>query len=219
MGNLRKKRGFTLVEAMISVAILGIVSMGLNGLFRDSMYMWNMGTARLALNGEARLAMTAVRKLIENAQGTSLTISRFNSNQPAFSYLNATLAESMFITTTTTNCGCTNTNEPTTVGETGAPVELYQYNNYLRFVFPVVAPGTDLTNESAVESNTSYKTLTISANVESVVFAFADSNKGTAITAAIRLSKKVWNNKPPVVVFLKENIMVKRMHSAGYYHN
>ena len=219
MNKLRKRKGFTLIEAMVSIAILGIVSVGINKMFRDSMYMWNYGTARLALTAEARMAMTAVKKIIQNSQGATIVISRFDTNQPANSYLSAVLAESMFIATTQSSCGCSSASDPTTVGATGAPIAFYQYGTYLRTVFPVVKPGTDLRDSALVQANTVYKTITISANVESVMFAFMDSNKGTAVSAAIRLSKQVWNNKPPLVIYLKENIAVKRMHSAGYYHN
>ena len=204
---------------MISIAILGIVSVGLNKLFMNSLYMWNSGSARLALTGEARMAMTAIKKMIQNSQGASITISRFDANQPANSYLTAILAETMYITTTQAKCGCSSTSDPTTVGATGAPVEMYQYGTYLRTIFPYVKPGTDFTDNAAVQANTVYKTVTISANVESVMFAFLDSNKGTAVSTAIRLSKKVWNDRPPIVVFLKENVAVIHMHSAGYYHN
>lgn len=219
MKTLKKRRGFTLIEALISVAILGIVSVGINRLFMNSVYMWNYGMARLALTGEARMSMMAIKKMIQNSQGASLAISRFNTNQPANSYLSAVLAETMFISTTQQRCGCAATSDPTTVGATGAPVELYQYGAHLRTVFPAVKPGTDLGDNAAVEANTYYKTMTLSANVESVIFAFMDSNKGTSVSTAIKLSKRVMNNKPPIVIYLKENVAVKRMHSAGYYHN
>ncbi len=219
MTTLRKKRGFTLIEAMISVAILGIVSVGLNKLYMNSVYMWNYGSARLALTGEARIAMTAIKKMIQNSQGASLTISRFDANQPANSYLTAVLAETMFITTTQAKCGCSSQTTQTLAGATGAPVEMYQYGTYLRSVFPYVKPGTDLTDNTAVQANTVYQTVTLSANVENVMFAFLDSTKGTAVSTAIRLSKVVWANRPPIVVYLKESITVKRMHSAGFYHN
>ncbi|HRU38377.1 MAG TPA: prepilin-type N-terminal cleavage/methylation domain-containing protein [Candidatus Goldiibacteriota bacterium] len=216
---LRKKKAFTLIEAIISIAILSIVSVGVLNMFRDGMYMWHMGSARITLTAEARLAMVALKKIIQQCQGTSVMISRFNSQQPANSYISAVVTESAFITTTVSRCGCGSTTDTLTVGGTGKPVEVYQFNNYLRIVFPEIRPGTDLTDGAAVEANTYYKTLTVTANLESAMFTFVESKKGTAVTAGIRLSKRAWNNRPPVTVFLKETIMIKRMHSAGYYHN
>jgi prepilin-type N-terminal cleavage/methylation domain-containing protein len=217
--NIRKKKGFTLVELMISVAIIGIVSAGVMTLMKDGITMWRYGTARMALTAEARTSMVALKKMIQQAQGATIKISRFNSNSPANSYLSAVVAESVFITTTQQRCGCGTTSDVVTVGGTGAPVEFYQYNNFIRTVYPQVRPGTDLTDNTAVQANTYYVTLTITSNVESLMFTFVDSKKGTAVSAALRLSKKVLDNKPPVTLFLKETVIVKRMHSAGYYYN
>lgn len=216
---MRKRKGFTLLEAMISIGLLSLISVGLYNLIRNGFYMWNMGTAKIALNAEARLTMSSLKKIIQECQGATVNISRFNSTNPANSYLSAVVTESAFITTTMQRCGCGSTTDTVVVGGTGAPVEIYQYNNYLRVVYPFLAPGTDMTDGAEVEANTHYRTLTVSANVESLMFAFLDSKKGSAISVGVRLSKKAWGTRPPVTVFLKEVIMIKRMHSAGYYHN
>ncbi len=219
MNLIKKKKGFTLLELMLSVAILSIVGVGLLGLFRDGLMMWNMGTARLSLTAEARVAMMAVRKMIQQCQGATISISRFNSSQPANSYISAVLMESVFIETVQTRCGCGGATDPITVGATGAPVELFQKGTNLLSVFPVVAPGTDWTDKAEVTANTTYKTLTISANVESIMFSFLDSKKGNVVVVGARFSKKAWQNRPPVSVYIKESVIVKHMHSAGYYYN
>lgn len=216
---LRKRSGFTLMEGMVSIAILGILSAGLYNMIRDGFYMWNMGTARMTLNAEARLTMVAIKKIIQESQGATITISRFNANQPANSYISAVITESAFITSTMTRCGCGTSTDTIVVGGTGAPVEIYQYGNFLRMTYPFIDPGTDITDSAEVEANTHYKTMTISANCESLMFSFIDSKKGDAISVGARFSKRAWNNRPPITVYMKETIMVKRMHSAGYYGN
>lgn len=219
MLNFKKKAGFTLVEVMMTVGILGIISIGVMTLMRDGMYMWHSGTARIALMSEARLAMFAAKKMIQQCQGSTLKISRLNAQNPANSYIEAVLNEAIFITTTRQRCGCGNTSETMTAGGTGAPVMLYQDGTRLLMTYPQIAPGTDITDSAAVEANTSYVTSVISNNVESLMFSFVDSRKANTVTIGLRLSKPFWANKPPMRVFLKETVVVRRMHSAGYYHN
>ncbi|MCX8092841.1 MAG: prepilin-type N-terminal cleavage/methylation domain-containing protein [Candidatus Goldbacteria bacterium] len=215
----KRKKGFTLIEAMISLAIMSIVSVGIYYLMRDGMYMWNVGVAKMALQTEAKMTMVMIKKAIQQCQGTTIRISRFNSNQPANSYISMILTEPIYIKTTIQRCRCGSQTEAITVGAAGSPIEIYQFNNYLRVVYPEVKPGTDLGDADEVERNTFYKTLTLSANVESIMFSFVDSKKGRAINTAARFSKWAWANKKPVSIFLKETVIIKRMHSAGYFHN
>lgn len=215
----RNKKGFTIIEAMISASIIAIISVGLYSLMRDGMYMWNAGIAKIALTTEAKITMSMIKKAIQQCQGTTIRISRFNSNQPANSYISMILTEPLFIRTTVQRCRCGSTTDAITVGAAGSPVEIYQYSNYLRVVYPEVLPGTDLGDADQVEANTFYKTITISANVESLMFSFSDSKKGRTINVAARFTKWAWHNKKPVEIFLKESVILKRMHSAGYFHN
>jgi len=220
MRTIRKKSGFTLLEAVITVGILSIVSVGIFNLMRDGLYLWQSGSARLAIESEARIAMAVIKKIVQQCQGTSLSISRIDSQNPVNSYLSAVLTETLFVKTTQQRCGCgSGSSDPITVGGTGAHVEIFQKDHYLLVVFPEVLPGTDLGDSSAVEQNTYYKTLTLSANVESLMFTFNDSKKGTVISAAARFSKRFYENRPPAKVLLKETAIIKRMHSAGYYYN
>lgn len=213
------KKGFTLIEVMMTVGILGIVSIGILNLMKDGMYMWHSGTVRLALMSEARLAMFAAKKMIQQCQGSTLKISRLNTANPANSYIEAVLNEAIFLTTTRQRCGCGTTSDTMTAGGTGAPVKIYQNGTQLLMTYPHIAPGTDLGDSNEVEANTSYLTSVISNNVESLMFSYIDSRKANTVTIGLRLSKPFWNGKPPMRIFLKETVVVKRMHSAGYYHN
>ena len=199
---------------------MSIVSVGIFQLLRDGTYMFNFATARLSLTGESRITMLAIKKLIQQSQGSTIAISRINANEPANSYIEAIMAEEAVVSTTQSNCGCANGGASlVTIGATGAPVQLFQKNGYLLSVYPQVLPGTDLTNSTQVQANTYYKTITLSANVDSLMFAFVDSKEGTAIAVGARFKKWIYKNKPPVIVFMRENIVVKRMHSAGFYYN
>jgi len=215
----KSKKAFTLIEAIISVAILSVISVGILNLMRDGMYMWNTGIAKMALTTEGKITMVMIKKAIQQCQGTTIRISRFNSNQPANSYISMILTEPLYIRTTIQRCRCGSQTDAITVGAAGSPVEIYQHNNYLRVVYPEVKPGTDMGDADEVEANTFYKTLTVSANVESIMFSFVDSKKGRAVNVAGRFSKWAWHDRKPIAVFLKETVVIKRMHSAGYFHN
>jgi len=212
------------MEAMISIAIMGVVSVGFFRLLNDGTYMWNMGSAKLAITGEARLAMTMIKRLVQECQGSTISLSRLNSNAPAFSYMRAIQLETVYITTTQQRCGCGATTDVTTVGSKGSPVQVFQYpvankGSSLLAVYPLIRPGTDLTDNAAVQANTYYRTLTISANLESLSFGLKDSKKGTVVVVNAKFSKKPFGNKPPVTYSVSESIVVKHMHSAGYYYN
>jgi hypothetical protein len=199
---------------------MSIVSVGIFRLLRDGTYMWSFATARMSLTGEARITMSAIKKMIEDCQGSTIAISRLDVNEPANSYLRAILAEEVYISTTQAKCGCAGgSSSATTVGANGKPVQLFQYKNYIYSVFPEIKPGTDLTDNTAVNANTYYRTLTISANADNLMFAFVDSLDGTSISVGARFSKWVYANQPPVTVYMREDVVVKRMHSGGYYYN
>jgi prepilin-type N-terminal cleavage/methylation domain-containing protein len=214
------RRGFTLMEAMLSVAMLSIISVGIFRLLKDGNTMWQNGSARIALESEARITMLTIRKLIAQSQGATIAISRFDTNQPVNSYLEAILAEEVYITTTQAKCGCAGQSSSTlTVGAAGAPIQLYQYGSRLLVVYPQIKPGTDMTDNAQVTANTYYTTVTITADLDSISFDFADSKDATVINVGARFSKWIFASSPPITFFEQETIIVERMHAAGYYYN
>jgi prepilin-type N-terminal cleavage/methylation domain-containing protein len=214
------KKGFTMIEAILSVAMLSILSVGIFRLLKDGNYMWQMGSARVALESESRVTMLTIRKLITQCQGATIAISRYDTGEPANSYLEAILAEEVYITTTQSKCGCAGqSSSTTTVGAAGAPVQIFQYGSHLLAVYPQVKPGTDMTDNSQVTANTYYTTITITANLDSISFDFADSKDATVINVGARFSKWIFAAQPPLTIFTQETIVVKRMHAAGYYYN
>jgi prepilin-type N-terminal cleavage/methylation domain-containing protein len=216
---LKRKKGFTLLEVLVTSVIMGIVASGVYGLVANGLHMWNFGTARMALDTEAKMTMLMVKKFVELSQGSSLGISRFdNSNCPANSYISGLMGETIYVSTYRLKLGCGMQSDPEAFGIKGNPAEIYQWKNYIRAVFTKVKPGTDLGSSTALAANIYYQTLTLSANCDSLNFVFNDSTDGTVISVAVRLSKWVETKSPPVTVFLKESFAVKHMHSSGYYN-
>ncbi|MFP4466022.1 MAG: PilW family protein [Candidatus Goldiibacteriota bacterium] len=216
---LKKNRGFTLIELMITISIMGIFSLGVMNLFRDGLVMWNLGSARIALAAESKISMLLITKFIHNCQGASLRTSRFNDSQPANSYISADLLETIFVTTTESNCGCGTGSDTLTVGQPNTPVQIFQKGKYLLAVSPYLLEGTDLRDADEVKANTRYQTVTLTANLESIMFNFEDSEDSKTLIVGARFSKKPLANREPVTVFLKKTIAVKHFHSAGYYYN
>ncbi|MCE5300549.1 MAG: prepilin-type N-terminal cleavage/methylation domain-containing protein [Spirochaetia bacterium] len=214
-----RKKGFTLIELMLTATLMGIVTVGLYNLLNNGLYMWNYGTARMALDSEARMTMLMIKKIVQVSQGSTISISRLNTSSPVNSYLSCLAGETIFVSSNRVKCGCGMSNDIETVGVKGAPVEIYQDRNYIVASFPQVKPGTDMTDSTAVSNNTKYTSITITANADSLEFAFIDSPEGTKISTAVRLSKLVMNDRPILTVFLKDIAVVKHMNSAGYYNN
>ena len=214
---LKKKKGFTLIEAMLTVLILSIVSIGVYKMMDDGIKIWNYGTAKLSISSEARIAIAALTKFIHNAIGNSIKISRYDNTQPAASYIAAFVVDPIYVTTTFSNCGCCSSSDTLTVGIPGDYVKIYQYNNNLVINFPVIPPGTDLTSGSDVQNKIYYRNITLSTHLDSLMVYFKDGPENKTLNIAARFSKKVGNDV--IKIFLKKSVVIKHRHSAGYYYN
>ncbi|MEQ1918670.1 MAG: prepilin-type N-terminal cleavage/methylation domain-containing protein [Elusimicrobiota bacterium] len=85
MVKLRDRSGFTLTEAMLTVAIVGIMAgMGANMLLQINRY-YIMSRTRLDLQREARGIMYVVTRTLRQAQADSIVIDRASASQPFFS--------------------------------------------------------------------------------------------------------------------------------------
>ncbi len=202
------------MEAMMTIAILGIVVAGIGQILKNGLYQWRVGSARMALHTEARTAMDALTKFVHNAQGASISISRLNSSQPAYSYISAKLAETAFIATNSPG-GCSFTTGMTTLGSSGAEVEIYQDGRYLvarSFTRPA-APA--YSSPSSIQFTYSY--VTLSANLESLMIVYDSALEDSTIHIGARFKRYINDMIPPATMFLKKSLVIKRHHAAGYY--
>ncbi|PKL91346.1 MAG: hypothetical protein CVV21_09030 [Candidatus Goldiibacteriota bacterium HGW-Goldbacteria-1] len=209
--------GFTLIEALIVIAIMGIVTSGLGQMLNTAIYAWNFGSANIAVNMEGRNAVTALTKFMQYAQAPTIKISRINTNQPANSYVSGKLAETVYVTTSSPgSCGFT-TSASDMVGGAGAEVEMFQYGRKLYARVPKLAAGSSISNPSTI--NYTYTYMTVTSNLDSFMVTFNDSKKEKSVSVAVRLSKMVYKNRPPIRVLLKQQIVLKHSTSAGFYGN
>ncbi len=218
---LKKKIGWTLLELMMTSILLGALGYGTLLMFRDGIKLWHNSSARLALYSEARLTMLLLTKFIHNCQGSTIRISRYNNNQPAQSLISGILTEPLYVKTTTGYC-CGSGSDVITVGTANNPNKnhtyIYQQNNKLIVAYPYLTPGTDIRDKNAVDANTYYKYITITANLESLIITYDDSRRDKIILVSARFVKTGFQNQLQRIN-LKQAVAVKRLHSSGYYAN
>ena len=84
------KKGFTLIEVMLTLAIVGIVFAIGAPLLNQANRLFILSRTRVELQGEARSVMYVVTRTLRQAQKSTITISRANSNQPFYSKITFT---------------------------------------------------------------------------------------------------------------------------------
>ena len=213
-GKMKSKRGFTLLEAMMSVALLSIISYGAMQLFQNGSYMWKFSMAKIALNSQARVSMMSISKFVHLAQGSTIKVTRYGPDQPTDSCIKAKLAETAFYTEDDPPaCGCTDSTVKNLMfGDAGHEFMFYQINNKLIMAMPYPV-------STASSAPAQYLEHLVASDLEQLSFGFEDSQEGMAVIVSARFSKMVWPNKPPIEVALRKTVIVKHFHSAGFYIN
>ncbi len=86
----RSKAGFTLIEVMITIAILGTISAISAPLFLQAQRFFILTKARTDLQQEARGIMYVITRELHQAQSNSIRISRASNLQPYYSKITFT---------------------------------------------------------------------------------------------------------------------------------
>ncbi len=87
---MKRIRGFTLVELMITVALVGILmSVGPN-LLLNIFRFWRMQIARVDVNQNARKSLDLVNRTLRQASSSTITVSN-RPNQPPYSWIQFTV--------------------------------------------------------------------------------------------------------------------------------
>jgi prepilin-type N-terminal cleavage/methylation domain-containing protein len=213
---LSRSKGFTLLEAMLVVAILGVMSVGLGSILKSSWETWASTTGRMKLTQESRLAIISITKLVQNSQSSSLKITRLNSNQPANSYIAGKIMETVYINAATAGgCGFSATGSEV-VGSSGEDYAIYQDGRYLIGKYPVPPSNPDFSNPSTITFT--YRYVTLSASVDQFMVAFDEAASEKSISAALRLSTRISSGKVTRLM-LKQRVIVKHQYTSGYYGN
>ncbi len=81
----RAQRGITLVEMLITMAIIGAIAMIAPKIITNVTKIFILSKAKLELQEQARSTMYIVSRELRQAQSSTIRISRHNSSQPHFS--------------------------------------------------------------------------------------------------------------------------------------
>jgi prepilin-type N-terminal cleavage/methylation domain-containing protein len=210
---LKKSGGFTLIEAMITVAIMGILLAGISSMIVTSFKTWNIVTSRIRMEAEARTAVTFLSKIVRASQDTTIKISRLDSSQPCNSYISGQPMEQIYFTAVNA-CGCNSGGNLVTVASNGGDFAMYQDDRSLIIKYPNPPASLD----PSIEESYTYNYRTICADVDSFMVGYDDSTSMKSISVSLRLSEKISNNKINEYM-IKQRIVLQHHYSSGYYGN
>jgi len=81
----RGEQGVTLIEMMMAVAVVGVVGAGSAVAFGLGTKLWVLNKTKVALQLEARTTMQLIHAQLQQAQASTIKVSRQNSSQPPYS--------------------------------------------------------------------------------------------------------------------------------------
>ncbi len=87
MSRRRDQEGFTLVELMIVVVIMGLLSTVIARFFMSSNLMWLFSSASIQSQQKARIARDNINSGLRQASAASVVITRYDSSQPPMSMI------------------------------------------------------------------------------------------------------------------------------------
>ena len=87
MKRIHSTRGFTLTEAMMTVAIVGIVSVALGRMMIYVSRFYRQTSARSDIQRNVRTALDVIQRRLSEARGRSIVIDRLDGSQPHYSRL------------------------------------------------------------------------------------------------------------------------------------
>ncbi len=214
--NLKSNKGFTLIEAIIVVGIIGIVSAGVYKLAADGIKMWKYSLARFDLLMESRQTMDFISKWIQSCRGISIEITRVDNTQPVNSSFFSILGEPVYYASgPMTNPGGGRWWRWWRPRLNPSYQTLYNENT----AFSIYQIGNKLFLEIKLPKSEDTDTLLLSDNISSIMFTFDNSQEGTTVLVGAKFSKRVFNDPEtkPISFFLQKTIIVKHLYSEGHY--
>ncbi|HAH32465.1 MAG TPA: hypothetical protein DCL44_09165 [Elusimicrobia bacterium] len=80
---VKKRKGYSLVEMMLTVAILGILSTIAAPLFMQMTNFWRMTSARYAIQRDVRTSLALINRFTRQAQSSTVVIDNASGQPPA----------------------------------------------------------------------------------------------------------------------------------------
>lgn len=88
----RGRRGYTLIEMLMIVAIIGILALVGPTLLTNMTNFWRQTSARAIIERDARVSLDIINRMLRQAQAASIVIDQV-SGQPSWSRISFTLAD------------------------------------------------------------------------------------------------------------------------------
>ncbi len=88
-GDRRLLQGYTLVEVMITVAIMSVVAALISPLLTNMTSFWRLTQARTVIERDARVSMDLMNRAIRQAQSSTIILSSY-PNEPPYSEISFT---------------------------------------------------------------------------------------------------------------------------------
>jgi prepilin-type N-terminal cleavage/methylation domain-containing protein len=79
------KKGWTLVEVLIVVTMIGVLSLSVSSIFYNIWQFYKMSYAQKELQEEARVIMELITRNLRNGISDTIVISRYDATQPYYS--------------------------------------------------------------------------------------------------------------------------------------
>lgn len=96
--NEANKKGWTLIELCISIAIVGFLSIVLATLVTNSIKMWHLAMARVAIQRDIRGALSLMIRNLRQARSSTVIINSLDDTQPPYSRISFTAINGKTIT-------------------------------------------------------------------------------------------------------------------------
>ena len=87
------KNGYTLLEMMMVVAIIGIIGSVGAGLTIQANRYFTLSNAKVQLQEEGRSILYVITRNLREAQSSTITLSRYSSSQPYYSQITFTTSQ------------------------------------------------------------------------------------------------------------------------------
>jgi prepilin-type N-terminal cleavage/methylation domain-containing protein len=88
--NKKDQNGFTLTELMVTTIVIGLLTIVVSSFLIGGLKFYRLSTAKGEIQRNARNTIDIINRNLRQAQGDTITISRYDTSQPFFSKIEFT---------------------------------------------------------------------------------------------------------------------------------
>jgi len=183
-----KEGGFTMIELMIAIGIMGIVIAGLYNLYQLGWQTYTLGATQIQLQQTARNAMDDIVSELRQAKYSTVVISNYLSTMP-FSSISFTDRRSYTVGYGVVSANDNAVRSYASKGDTGYAL--------VRYVVPY-----------ATNSSVSITASLLCRDVQCAMFTYSQGTDKYTVLASLTLTRNTWGRVKPRTVQLKESVQM-----------